>query len=483
MKFLACAAVIVQSVCAGVAPAWQPPEPKASQPATARPTRADLAQVYLRFEQAMQSHPPAAAEVADINRAFDSATLQFFGGTYSDSIRILSETTDRVIFGDAVTSNRAFASSLKISVSPPVMALTDPAPVTVKVEPLYPAQPVGAVTVRIVAPDGREVFHASTTEIRASFTVNAAKFTAETYRAEIAAGDDVVFSSRLVVSDQSLNQVREDLLKRLSTAPAGTAGLELALSACRSRIKLLTDSPSVEESAQFLADPTALRKPLDQEIAALLESRDPYRRKPGDYWREFSLKGLDLPSRIYAPAKASGSDPVPLLIALHGAGGDESMFLDGYGAGVLKSIADKRGLLVVAPRTELLIGNATILDELIAAIGQDYQVDTSRIYLLGHSLGAGAAAGLSVQRPDTIAAACLIAGFGRFSPGKPIPPTLAIAGELDPLMKASQVEAGAAKAKAGGLPVELRMIKGRGHTLIVGEQLPEAIDWLLKHRK
>ena len=69
------------------------------------------------------------------------------------------------------------------------------------------------------------------------------------------------------------------------------------------------------------------------------------------------------------------------------------------------------------------------------------------------------------------------------SKGKAVPPTLVIAGELDPLMRADQVEAAVMKAKKDGLAVEWRMIKGRGHTLVVGEQLESAVDWLLRHKR
>lgn len=42
--------------------------------------------------------------------------------------------------------------------------------------------------------------------------------------------------------------------------------------------------------------------------------------------------------------------PRPLLVVLHGAGGDENMFPEAYGAGIIKRIAEKHGLLVASPR-------------------------------------------------------------------------------------------------------------------------------------
>lgn len=453
-------------------------QPEAPRAATAPIHRADLADVYLHFERAMRAHPPAERDAAALNRAFDDATLKFFAGGMAESVRVIREATDRMLFGDAVTSNRAFASSLKVSVSPRVLITAAPAPVVLRVEPMYRAQPVGAVQVRVVL-DGRPVFEKGITEARATITVPPT-LAPGTYRVQIASDNEELFGTRLAVTDRSLSEVRNEMLKKLEPARGGTSELEQAIGACKARINLLTDSPSIDNPSQFLADPTELRKQLDGEIAALLESRDPYKDKRGDYWRTIAFKGAEIPCRYFAPASLKGSPP--LLIALHGAGGDEAMFMDGYGAGILKELAARHGMLVVTPRTELLIGNAEALTEVIEAIGYDYEFDRSRVYLLGHSLGAMASGGLSSQKPGQIAAAVLIAGNGRFSPGRKPPPTLVLAGELDPLMKVADVEAGVAKAKEAGQPIELRVIKGRGHSLLVGEELPRAVEWLLKHK-
>ena len=131
----------------------------------------------------------------------------------------------------------------------------------------------------------------------------------------------------------------------------------------------------------------------------------------------------------------------------------------------------------------MVIGNAPLFDSLVESAAELYPIDRSRIYLVGHSLGAIASTGLITQRSEAIAAAVLIGGMGRFAEGATISPALVITGELDPLMSAASVQAGVAKATAAGQPVELRLLAGRGHTLLVGEQLPEAIVWLLKHHK
>ncbi len=439
----------------------------------ARFSRADLAEVYIDLERTLRAHP-AGPHAAEINKLFDDATLKFFTG--QRATEGLREIADRLRFGDAVTPNHAFASSLRVSARPAVMNLARPEPVRISVDPMYEAQPVGAVGVRIMAPTGKIVFETTTTEPRAEFTVEARAFGVGTYRLQVMSGEEPRFTARLVVTERSLDSVREELLKEL----AGVDKPVQALAACRARIGLLTDSPSFEDSSQFLAEPISLRQDLEREVAEIKAGRDPYRMKRGDYWRVFAYSGVDIAARVIVPS--AGDGPFPLVMALHGAGGDENMWPDGYGAGELKALAEKRGFIVVSTRTEMLMGNAVVFDAIVNAAAEIYPIDRSRIFIIGHSLGAMAGTGIAAQRTGSVAAACLIAGMGRFPSGSKMPPTLVISGELDPLMKKDQVEAGVAAAKAAGLPVELRLIKDRGHSLLVGEELPGAIEWLLRHK-
>lgn len=477
---LVSAAALMCVVPVGAQQPEQPPAQMAPKKLVTPISRADLADVYLRFERALNQHPPKDATA--INKAFDGATLQFFSGTFGDTARTICQLTDGLLYGDAVTSNRAFASSLKVSIVPAVLRLDEPAPPAIRVEPMYAAQAVGAVSIKIVGADGRIVLERPVTEPRALIAADPGAFRVGTYRVQVFAGDEGLFSTRFVVTDRSLNVVRDELLKKLDSAAKATAELDQAIGACRSRINLLTDLPSADNSAEFLSDPTELRALTTAEVEAILSGKDPYHDRRGDYWRTISLKGAEVPCRMYAPASLPKSG-APVIIAMHGMGGDEAMFMDGYGAGEMKRIAEKRGFLLICPRTEFMTGNPLALEQVIAAAGYCYDIDRSRVYLLGHSLGAMTAGGLSAQRPDKVAAACLIAGTGRFSKGKPVPPTLVISGEFDPLMRADQVRAGVKQGVDAGMPVELRLIPGRGHTLIVGEQLDSAAEWLLKHKK
>lgn len=479
MKRLITACVFIVSLVPAVCG-----QPAAGRQPTVRPSRAELAELYIDVERALRTNPPAPVEAAEINRLFDQATLRFFGGlSVAEGLR---EVADRVRFGDEVTPNHAFASSLRITAAPLVLSLDRPEDVTIRVEPMYEAPAVGAVGVRIMAPSGKVVFETAITEPRAEFKVEARKFGVGTYRVELLSGEAARFTARLVVTERSLDAARDELLKELEAAlpdgePEDGPVSAASIAACRGRIELLTDTPSRDNSAQFMSDPIVLRKEIEREIAGIGAGKDPYRNRRGDYWRVFTFRGVEIPARVLAPA--TGDGPFPVIFALHGAGGDESMWAEGYGAGSLAALVEKHKFIAVCPRTELLIGNAALFDAVLEATSDLYPIDRARVYLMGHSLGAMASTGIASQRPGSVAAVCLFAGMGRFPSRGPIPPALVIAGELDPLFAPRQVEAGVTRAKEAGLPVELRMLKGRGHTLLVGEQLPAAVAWLLRRSR
>jgi len=190
-----------------------------------------------------------------------------------------------------------------------------------------------------------------------------------------------------------------------------------------------------------------------------------------------------IPYRVHAPAGRAPGVRLPLIVALHGAGGDENMFLEAYGAGAIRGLADARGFIVATPLTMPMLRAPDALARLIDTVAAELPVDRARVYLLGHSLGAAAAWNLARLRPDLVAAVVCIAGVcGSVpAPAPPrVPPLLAVVGELDPLATPARVEALAAEARAAGRAAEFRVIPGYGHTLVVGAVLPDVIDWLLR---
>ena len=160
------------------------------------------------------------------------------------------------------------------------------------------------------------------------------------------------------------------------------------------------------------------------------------------------------------------------------------MFMDAYGVGRIKELADEHGFLLVTPLTYAFGGEnmGPYFDILMKVITHDYPVDESRVYVLGHSMGGGATANLTSIRGQKLAAVAPLCGYRAItSAPESTPPILAYAAELDPLARPAQVEAAVAKTREAGNEVEYRLMENWGHTLVVGKILPDVIEWLLQH--
>jgi predicted esterase len=276
--------------------------------------------------------------------------------------------------------------------------------------------------------------------------------------------------------------LRSMLLSRLGRIDS-TGPLAQPWAAARARAELLVDVPSPERSAEFLADPERLSRDLAREVSVLERGRNPYVGQAGDFWRVFrGANGAAIPIRVVAPnAAAVSSAPVPLIVALHGAGGDENMFIDGYGNGVLAQLAMAANAIVVTPATVPFAQSPASFDSLLAVLRREYRIHDARIYLLGHSAGAGAATTLAGQRRTMLTAVAALAGgaaMGKDAAGAAPVPALYIAAELDPLAPPRRIEA----AATATLGAEFRVLAHEGHLLMVGNGVRAALPWLLAHR-
>jgi predicted peptidase len=112
-------------------------------------------------------------------------------------------------------------------------------------------------------------------------------------------------------------------------------------------------------------------------------------------------------------------------------------------------------------------------------------VDSSRIYLIGHSMGAIGTWSLGAKYPDIWAALGLFSGTG--SPDtagrmKSIP-QMVVHGDADPTVNVSGSRAMVAELKRLGAEVTYVEVPGGDHTNVVVPNLPVVFDFLAAHRK
>lgn len=132
--------------------------------------------------------------------------------------------------------------------------------------------------------------------------------------------------------------------------------------------------------------------------------------KVGQFWLTFTPGQGTLPVRMLAPAAAKAGQPLPLVIALHGAGGSENMFFETYGYGTIAKLCEQRGWLLVSPRGTGM--KPERVAELIDAMGKLYPVDRRRVFVVGHSMGGGQTAAAANLSPEKFAAVAVLGGGG-----------------------------------------------------------------------
>lgn len=277
------------------------------------------------------------------------------------------------------------------------------------------------------------------------------------------------------------DELRVAALLRLQRITPDGPPLEQALASAKARASLLVNRPSPQDSAQFFCDRARLARELIREIEALEAGEDPYRRRVGDWWRVVRIGQQDLPVRVYAPAAASKDQALPLVVALHGAGGDENMFAEAYGGGMIRALADRLSCLVAAPRVSLRF-DAAQAEQLVEALRYHYAIDSKRIVLLGHSMGAGVAFQIASRSPQRYSAVLCLAGGPRGTPSA-LPATRVIVGALDPLANPQALARTCEGLRKASLPVEFELIEGAGHTLLVTEVLPRALEWAVAQQR
>lgn len=156
----------------------------------------------------------------------------------------------------------------------------------------------------------------------------------------------------------------------------------------------------------------------------------------GDQQRRyvFAPTGAEMPYRIYVPSAWDGERSLPILLFLHGAGANESTYLDMAG-GLLGKLAEEHGYIVVSPlgftplgaygnplrlpavfgesaaaavqraavtperRRELDLSELEVIT-VLEIVTEEYGADRSRTFLAGHSMGSGGAWHLAARYPE-----------------------------------------------------------------------------------
>ncbi|HYX44880.1 MAG TPA: hypothetical protein VE760_07540 [Acidimicrobiales bacterium] len=187
---------------------------------------------------------------------------------------------------------------------------------------------------------------------------------------------------------------------------------------------------------------------------------------------------------LYVPPSYAPGRPAPLVVTLHGAGGDPR-----GGLGPFLGLADVHGLILVAPASrgetwDRVVGgygpDVRTVDRAMARTFARLDVDRSRLAVAGFSDGASYALSLGMANGD------LFTHVIAFSPGFAAPgsrrgrPRLFVThGRHDDVLPISETSRRIVRdARRDGYDVSYREFDG-GHT-VPGELAEEAVRWFLE---
>jgi polyhydroxybutyrate depolymerase len=166
------------------------------------------------------------------------------------------------------------------------------------------------------------------------------------------------------------------------------------------------------------------------------------RLPPGTHLRTLEHEGRNRSYLVHIPPQAASGDPLPVVLAFHGGGGN-AKGQEAYSE--MDALADEAGFIVVYPNgtgrfngflltwnaggccgyaRENRVDDVGFSREVIRDLAQTTAVDASRIYATGLSNGAMMAYRLAAEAPDLVSAIAPVAGAVQaesFAPGRPIP--------------------------------------------------------------
>jgi poly(3-hydroxybutyrate) depolymerase len=302
----------------------------------------------------------------------------------------------------------------------------------------------------------------------------------------------------------SLHKGLDALVARLEQSAASLAGpardevlspVDRIRNVNRGRIELRT----VDVSAEL--------KGAEAVARAARNGNDPLRGRTGDLERHYKLEpaGEIMPYRLYVPTTYTRSRAFPLIIALHGLGQTEDSFFDAYGK-TLPKLAEQRGYIVAAPlgyRVDGFYGwgVAPPPDDVVARRRQElseqdvmevgkqvralYTIDESRIYLMGHSMGAIGTWRIASRYPDIWAALGPFSGFGSPATAERVRhiPQFVVHGDADPTVNVQGSRSMVEELKKLGGVVKYIEVAGGDHTSVVAPNLSAMFDFFEEHRK
>jgi poly(3-hydroxybutyrate) depolymerase len=173
---------------------------------------------------------------------------------------------------------------------------------------------------------------------------------------------------------------------------------------------------------------------------------------------------------LFVPDKLTKDRPAPLLLLLHGSGRNGFSLVDKW-----KDLAKKEGIILVGPDAinsrgwNVPADGPDFLHELLSELKGKYPIDVRRMYVFGHSAGAGFALYMGLFESEYFAAVAIHAGGLRSDDNviveratRKIPIHIAV-GTVDRLVPLEGVRATRDMLNSNGFNAQLIEMPGHDH--------------------
>jgi predicted esterase len=227
-------------------------------------------------------------------------------------------------------------------------------------------------------------------------------------------------------------------------------------------------------------------------LDSLEQGRDPAQQWRGDMHLAYRSKVDETlqPYRLYIPSKYDGKQDVPLVVALHGTGGDENSMFEVYRSNVLQQSAEQFGYLVVCPKGRepaSMYREAAEQDvmDVITEVRRQFRVDGKRIYLMGHSMGAYGTWSIAMNHPDMFAALAPVSGGGDPAGLEKIRriPEFVVHGAADTVVPVKNSRAMVEAAQKLGIELRYKEIVNGDHSAAFVLSVAEIFAWFQGHAR
>ena len=237
----------------------------------------------------------------------------------------------------------------------------------------------------------------------------------------------------------------------------------------------------------------------------------------GDQQRHYFFEdaAAEMPYRLYVPLSYDPDVPMPLVVALHGFTGTQDYFfvladdlpgqLETYGFIFVAPMGYNRGSWYGAGGPATFGGSESTADmypddgklsvtelgeldvmNVIEIVQREYNIDPTRTYLMGHSMGGAGTWYLGQKYVDRWAAIAPMSGTGLFStPNTTVfadtPVIVAVGGEETEQLEPSMDAVDAINA-VGGTAVYLEL-EDAGHVPMIRPAVPKILEFFATHGK